>query len=163
MNTFKRRGNKWSVNELLQLQREYELLELTIQEIAEKHQRSVEAILYRLEDEGFINSWSQARGYKMGSDDEEDIINEYVKVDEFAGGDDNNSEYVCEDIWNESDDDNSITSSDRLNDRVSAIEETLEDIKEMIATILANTQQKNAKNNLQNELPDTKSLHCENV
>jgi hypothetical protein len=58
-----RSGNKWTVNELLSLQREYELLEWTIQKIADKHQRSVEAILFKLESEGFINSWNEARGF----------------------------------------------------------------------------------------------------
>ena len=65
MNTYKRNGNRWNVNELLSLQREYELLGLTIQEIADKHERSVDAILYRLESEGFIDSWKDARGFDM--------------------------------------------------------------------------------------------------
>jgi hypothetical protein len=67
MNTYKRIGNKWTVNELLSLQREYELLGWTIQEIAGKHERSVDAILYRLESEGFIDSWKDARGFDMES------------------------------------------------------------------------------------------------
>jgi hypothetical protein len=62
MQTYKRNGNKWSVNELLKLQREYELLELNIQDIALLHQRTVQAILYKLEAEGFIQSWNEARG-----------------------------------------------------------------------------------------------------
>ena len=33
-NINKRAGNKWTINETLQLQREYELLEWTIQQIA---------------------------------------------------------------------------------------------------------------------------------
>ena len=37
----RRNGNKWNVNEILDLQREYELLEMDIQEIAKKHERSV--------------------------------------------------------------------------------------------------------------------------
>ena len=169
MNTFKRIGNKWSVNELLQLQREYELLEWTVQKIADKHQRTVNAIMFRLEDEGFINSWSEARGYKMGSDcDNEEKNNN--DADEVVGGDDNSSEWNAEDIqkhidnWNEADedssvgDDNTVTSSDRINDRLDAIEETLANIKEMMATILANTQQKNANPNLRNELPNPKQL-----
>ena len=64
-------GYKWTVNEVLSLEREYELLEWTIQDIASKHKRSVRAILCRLEDEGFINSWQEARGienYKMDSE-----------------------------------------------------------------------------------------------
>lgn len=58
-----RSGNRWTINELLSLQREYELLEWTVQQIAEKHQRSVEAILFKLEAEGFIMSWAEARGF----------------------------------------------------------------------------------------------------
>lgn len=65
MTTYRRSGFKWSVNELLSLQREYELLEWTVQQIAAKHERSVEAILFRLEDEGFIDSWNSARGYNQ--------------------------------------------------------------------------------------------------
>ena len=50
-----RNGNRWTVNELLQLQREYELLELSVQEIASKHQRSERAILFKLVSEGFMD------------------------------------------------------------------------------------------------------------
>ena len=58
-----RSDKKWNVNELLSLQREYELLEWTVQQISEKHKRTVEAILFKLEAEGFIASWSEARGF----------------------------------------------------------------------------------------------------
>lgn len=58
-----RSGKKWTITELLSLQREYELLEWTIQAIAEKHKRSVIAILYKLYDEGYIECWEEARGY----------------------------------------------------------------------------------------------------
>lgn len=63
MSTNKRSGNKWTVKEFLDLQREYELLEWSIQDIAEKHQRSVIAILFKLESEHLIDSWETARGY----------------------------------------------------------------------------------------------------
>ena len=154
MSTYRRSGFKWTINELLSLEREYDLLEWTVQQIAEKHQRSVTAILYRLEDEGFINSWADARGYKMGSDADDNQTIENKVVIEF-GGDDNDSEYVCEDndenSWNEADenssigDDNTITSNDRLNERLDAIEETLANIKEMLETILDNNKQKKLK------------------
>jgi hypothetical protein len=58
-----RNGKKWSVNETLKLQREYELLELSIQDIASAHKRNVDAILFRLLKEGFINKFESARGY----------------------------------------------------------------------------------------------------
>lgn len=56
-------GNRWNVNELLQLEREYDLLELNVQQIATNHARTVEAIIYRLETEGIIDSWENARGF----------------------------------------------------------------------------------------------------
>ena len=61
----KRNGNKWTVNEVLALQREYELLEWTIQEISAKHQRSIGSILFKLTAEGFIPSWNDARGFNI--------------------------------------------------------------------------------------------------
>ena len=65
MTTNMRYGNKWTVNELLSLQREYELLEWSVEQIAEKHRRSVNAILFKLESEGFIASWNEARGFSL--------------------------------------------------------------------------------------------------
>ena len=59
----KRHYNKWTVNEVLSLQREYELLEMTISQIATKHQRTPYSILYKLEQEGFITNWNDARGF----------------------------------------------------------------------------------------------------
>ena len=59
----KRHYFKWNNRELIELQREYELLELSIQEIANRHRRSVNAILCRLEKENFIRDWNQAKGF----------------------------------------------------------------------------------------------------
>jgi len=59
-----RHNNKWNNSEVISLQREYELLKMTIQEIANKHNRTVEAILYKLQAEEFIRSWIDARGYQ---------------------------------------------------------------------------------------------------
>jgi hypothetical protein len=60
-----RHGNRWNVNEVLSLQREYELLEWTVQQIADKHKRSVMSIVYKLHDEGFTTSLLEARGYSQ--------------------------------------------------------------------------------------------------
>ena len=50
-----RYGFKWSVNEVLSLQREFELLNWDIDTIANKHKRTPNAIMYKLEQEGFAN------------------------------------------------------------------------------------------------------------
>ena len=119
-----RYGNRWTVNEILALQREYELLEWSVQQIAEKHRRSVRAILCKLEVEGFIASWDEARGfngedcmteetpqtdvlntenndYESTNIDSENIVqqnDELTIVDEFAS--DENVSNLTERVWN---------------------------------------------------------------
>ena len=55
MSEFKRNGYRWRVNEILSLQREYELLGMSIDEIAEKHNRTPNAIMFKLDQEGFAD------------------------------------------------------------------------------------------------------------
>jgi len=48
-----RHGKKWTIPEELRLQREYELLELPVEYIAYLHDRVPEAIISKVEKEGF--------------------------------------------------------------------------------------------------------------
>jgi len=50
-----RSNKKWTVNECLQLQREYQLLGLSLEEIAQIHKRSVSAIMFKLDKEEFAS------------------------------------------------------------------------------------------------------------
>jgi len=50
-----RAGFKWTVNEILSLQREFELLGWSIDEIDTKHKRTPYAIMYKLDQEGFAD------------------------------------------------------------------------------------------------------------
>lgn len=59
----RRHYKKWTVTEILQLQREYELLEMSVQQIASLHERTVNAIVSKLMFENFISSVNEARGY----------------------------------------------------------------------------------------------------
>ena len=63
MHQNKRANIKWNINEVLKLQREYELLGMDIDEIAARHERSVDGIAYKLKSEGFIDKLENARGY----------------------------------------------------------------------------------------------------
>ena len=62
MNSYRRTGKKWSIPEILRLHREYELLELDIQNIAYIHNRTINAICFKLVNEKFVNSLEQIRG-----------------------------------------------------------------------------------------------------
>lgn len=65
---------RWNVNEVLRLQREYELLEMSVADIAKMHDRSVNAIVCKLVFEGFVDRWENARGYA-----ESELIQEAIK------------------------------------------------------------------------------------
>lgn len=81
----KRHNFRWNIPEIIRLEREYELLELSIQEIAKLHSRSVRAILCKLEKEGFIEHWEETKGY-----------NEYINSDEDCESDED-SDYKTDD------------------------------------------------------------------
>ena len=55
MNTTSRFGKRWTVNECLQLHREFELLNLSMDEIALRHKRTPNAIMFKLEQEGLAD------------------------------------------------------------------------------------------------------------
>ena len=52
---YTRANAKWTVNECLRLEREFDLLKLSVQEIALLHDRSPNAIMYKLDAEGFAD------------------------------------------------------------------------------------------------------------
>lgn len=85
MSTCVRNGRKWTVNEILNLQREYELLELDIEEIASNHQRSEMAILCKLVSEGWMDE-SYIHQINNNNNNIETISNDSQPVD--------NSEFV---------------------------------------------------------------------
>ena len=85
-----RANNKWTVNELLSLQREYELLEMSVEQIALKHQRSTKAILFKIESEGFTNDSNNVfLEYKTT---ENEVLSELSQVDDI--------DKLNERIWN---------------------------------------------------------------
>jgi hypothetical protein len=93
--TCNRFGNKWTINEGLSLQREYELLEMNVEEIALKHERSVMAIVYKLKAEGFINFIQDARGFP---ENKIDLIYSLQEDEESVyGHDDDDSTYIDDD------------------------------------------------------------------
>jgi len=53
MNNITRNGKKWSTPEILRLQREWELLELSVAEIAKLHCRTERAIEFKINAERF--------------------------------------------------------------------------------------------------------------
>jgi len=94
MTSFKRFGNRWTINECLQLEREFDLLELSIDEIAEKHQRTPNAIMIKLDSEGHadynvlysnyfaLNSHMNTQKTSSQEEEEEDDDEDYESEEE---------------------------------------------------------------------------------
>jgi hypothetical protein len=137
----RRQGNTWTVTELISLEREYELLELTVQQIADRHQRSETSILYKLESEGLIDTWNDARGFnsedyqKNASFTTKEVCEDDYD-DQVCGGDDDDEDYqyVEDDV---SDDDISDDESDveKLTERVWSLETSVGEISSMVKNI----------------------------
>jgi ribosomal protein S8 len=161
MSYLKRNGNKWTINELLSLQREYELLEWSIQKIALKHSRSIESILYKLEEEGFILSWADARGFNPSQykkqinnvEHDEDDDEEYEEEDDLEDEeeDDDEDEDLEEDDEEEMKDELKYKKDDNENDfeilteRVWNLETSLSDIGAMVKQMFHSLVLKNNK------------------
>jgi hypothetical protein len=146
MSYLKRSGNKWTINELLSLQREYELLEWNIQKIAVKHSRSIESILYKLQEEGFIISWNDARGFNLSqykkhvnnielveSDDDEEYELEEERDDEV-----DDEEELEEEDEEELEEEHEVNELNKLTERVWNLETSLSDISSMVKQMFDN-------------------------
>lgn len=140
MNIHNRVGKRWSVNEVLALQREFELLGWNIDQIAEKHQRTPNGIMFKLDQEGFadynvlysnyhdLNSHipvSHTQKYDafeleaVDSEDEETVLDENDEDYEDEGDEEDNDDEEDED-------------DDPLSRRVSKLESGLDEIKHML-------------------------------
>jgi hypothetical protein len=138
--TTMRHHNKWSVNEVLTLQREYELLELSVDEIATRHKRSMRAILFKLQAEGFISSWEEARGFSSQAYQsqayqsqayENNCITEDILTPSLT--DSSEEEESIDIILNEKDKLNGLA------ERVSALENTINSLNLHVAKLFAQT------------------------
>ena len=136
----KRNGNRWTVREILSLQREYELLDLSVQQMASLHERTERAILCKLEAEGFISSWDDVKGFD--SKKYQDICSGAIDEDcseEIARDAGDDSDYVDDEIY--SDDELSLydeSEVDKLTERVWNLETSVKDIGTMVSKMFNN-------------------------
>lgn len=99
MNHEVRSGFKWTVNECLRLEREYDLLKLSVDEIALLHQRSPLSIMYKLDSEGiavFNELYQQTCPNKVSNkvfqdddDDDDEAFQDDKKNDDASKSSDN--------------------------------------------------------------------------
>jgi hypothetical protein len=154
MSTCKRHGKKWTVNEVIALQREYELLELTVQDIADRHLRTVKSIMFKLHAEGLISSLNEARGFTTSNQNDNKVVNKkhILKVSHDNISDTDSSSDYNDDDQTVSDFSISKSSLDietdmnSLSDRVWSLETSVNQIGTMVKQIFDEmTSKKNTK------------------
>jgi len=150
--TYKRNGNRWTINEILTLQREYELLEWSVYKIAEKHQRSVMAILCKLKAEEFISHFKEARGfdieeYKKSIDESYNFQNNNEQEEDVDADDDESENECCDEddeyVPQDNDEDDEEYYEDdyenedveQLTDRVWSIQTSVNEISSIVKSI----------------------------
>lgn len=139
MTTYPRAGFKWNINEILSLQREFELLGWDIKEIATKHKRTPEAIMYKLDQEGFADyNVLYSNYYDLNSPIPvtrkcQTNLNFHVLSDE--------EEYNDE----ESECDENHDNVSNLTQRIEGLEDNIVEIKNMIQQMMSSLSNKKSK------------------
>ena len=100
-----RNGYKWSVNECLRLEREYDLLQLSVPEMAKLHGRTINAIMFKLQSEG-LDSYNNLYFKTYGQDYIDNQIDQLNNLCSKEADTDEEEEYdVSEDEDGEEDED----------------------------------------------------------
>jgi hypothetical protein len=174
INTMSRTGFKWTVNEILSLQREFELLGWDIDKIALKHKRTPNAIMCKLDQEGFADynvlyehykSFGQTLNTKTNSLSKQplskpcltpttNLSHNYdysIEVDDSELDDDEDEDYV-----DDEDDDEDSENSEYvheiaiLSERVNNLEESVCEIRDLIKQLMSG--QSTSKKSLYNTI-----------
>jgi hypothetical protein len=91
-----RSGFKWTVNECLRLEREFDLLKLSVEDIALLHQRSNYAIMYKLDSEGiadFNDLYEQTYPNEASNESESEVSQEEDDSESEVSDDDDEESY----------------------------------------------------------------------
>lgn len=133
-----RYGARWTVNELLSLQREYELLNLDINEIALRHKRTPNAIMFKLDQEGLADYNDLYFKYHNTnvSGNNLNIVSLQEEDDDEDEDYEDDEDYVSEDEdYMSEDDDDEFTD---LKYRMTKLEENMDEIRNILKQMSKN-------------------------
>jgi len=157
MNTYKRFGNRWTVNECLQLQREFELLQLSVDEISQIHQRTPNAIMFKLDQEGFADYNVLYANYAKANYAKANYAKAYqknvVKYDESENDESENDESENDESENdESENDEAEEDNDKLEEDNESLKQRVIRLENQISSlatlILENTNSNKNRSSL---------------
>ena len=99
-----RNGYKWTINECLRLEREYDLLELSVPEMAILHKRTMNAIMCKLQAEG-LDTFNNLYIKTYGEDEQINKLNNLCSTQEDENDEEDDDEDDEEDEGEDDDDD----------------------------------------------------------
>jgi hypothetical protein len=146
MENCKRFRKRWTIKECLDLQREFELLKMSIDDIALKHQRTSNAIMLKLDEQGFADYNVLYSNYH-GLNSPMEVIRKHT-YDEF---DDNIVNNFIDDLEPESTEELSEESSqeeqkeekdDDINKRMGLLESHVATLTELVLKLSNNNTKK---------------------
>jgi len=153
MDKCKRFRNRWTIKECLNLQREFELLKLSIDDIALKHKRTPNAIIFKLDEQGLaeynvlysnyygLNSPMEVIRKHTHDEYDDNIINNFI--DETEEDDDE-----LEDLEDDYEDDEETISDEEsyfedddynLKNRINQLEKHVSTLTELVLKLKQNT------------------------
>ena len=147
MSNRNRVGNRWTINEVLALQREFELLGWDIDQIADKHGRTPQGIMNKLDREGFADYNILYSNYhdlnskistSCTSKSNTIILDAVDSEDDDTVLDEDDEDYLDNADEEDNDDDYDDDDDDLLTRRVAKLETGLDEIKNMLQTMALN-------------------------
>jgi len=129
-----RNGNRWTTPEVLALQREFELLEMNIFDIANKHKRNAKGIAYKLYNEDLITDM---------------CLQNYLQE---IKNNEQNEQVTSDDSLHTAD----LSESIDLQNRITHLEENIKDISNTIKQLL---QERKSPERMSSSSP-VRSLRC---
>jgi len=143
MENCKRFRKHWNIRECLNLQREFELLKLSIDEIALKHQRTPGAIMFKLDEQGLadynvlysnyhdLNSpMDIIRKHTYDEFDGENIVNNFIDettISDYEESETDDEEYIQ--------DEETVSDDDSLEDKNYSLHKRINELESQVFTL----------------------------
>lgn len=132
-----RNGKRWTVNECIQLQREFELLQLSVAEIAVRHKRTPNSIMYKLDQDGLADyNVLYSNHYDLNTPIPSQLTNKYGEEDDDVDNisddeeQEDDQEYIPEDE-DDTDNEEDVEYDDDLKAHVMRLEKQVIALTEM--------------------------------
>ena len=148
MTTYRRHRFAWRPNELERLNREYENRELTVQQISVLHERSIRSIFFKLESEGLIERWDEARGWSAYA--QEMDYPDYSATSLDQADEESDEDYEEDEEEDAEEDEEEEYDAYSIKQKMNFLQTQINNIRKIVSGILYDSSQKTTANSSAN-------------